>query len=324
MGGAGILAYAVAWLVIPKEGEASHAETLVHRPGSGRLHIGGLSRWATVALGIVVVLMIMSGFDGDGPFFPGGFWLLVLGGFGVWLWTRHDHDTRVPPVPPAAVAAPPAPPLPPVPPIPPQPVRRRERSVLGVLTVSAALLVAGVLAAVDAGGGDLAPGAIFAAALITVGAGLLVGSRWGRARLLVPVGIVLVFASAVATVADVPFSGGAGERTWRPANRGELQSTYRLGFGHGQLDLRDLELDGDTRRITATIGAGFLEVWLPDDVEVVEVRAHVGGGRIDGLGDSDEGVDVSRQQVRSATGLGLDGKLVLDVKVGFGRVEVHQ
>jgi phage shock protein PspC (stress-responsive transcriptional regulator) len=324
MGGTGLLAYAVAWLVIPKEGEVSHAETFVDRRRHAGWRVGGLPRWASVLLGVVVLLTVMSWFDGDGPFFHGGFWLLVVGGIGVWLWQRGEDDHRMAPLPPqpAAVGAPPAPPLPP---IPAAPVRRRERSMLGGLTLSAALIVAGVLAAIDAGGGDLEPGAVFAAALITVGAGLLVGSRWGRARLLVPVGVVLVLATAVATVADVPFTGGAGERTWQPTTSGELQSSYRLGVGHGRLDLRDLDLDGDTRRITASVGFGHLEVWLPDGDVDVTLQAHVGGGHIDGLGDDDDGgADVSRRYERPASVAGDDGTIVLETKVGFGRVEVHQ
>jgi phage shock protein PspC (stress-responsive transcriptional regulator) len=318
MGGTGILAYAVAWLVIPKEGASSHAETFVDRRRHAGWRIGGLPRWASVLLGVVVVLTVMSWFDDDGPFFHGGFWLLLLGGVGVWLWQRHD-DAPAPPVPPL----PPIPPIPPIPPVPPAPAHRRERSMLGGLTLSAALMVAGVLAAVEVGGGDLAPGAIFAAALVTVGAGLLVGSRWGRARLLVPVGVVLVFATAVATVADVPFTGGAGDRTWRPTSASELESSYQLAFGHGRLDLRDLDLD-ERRTVTATIGAGYLEIWLPDDDVEVRIVGHVGGGHVEGLGPDDSGTDVTKRYTRPSSGRDAAGTLVLDAKVGFGRVEVHR
>ena len=317
LGGAGLAAYLVAWLVIPKE-DGSQA-------GLDPARSRDLPVWLAVVLGVVALALIGSMFGGHGPFFHGGFGLLVLVGFALWLWVRHE-DRAASPRPPAPAPATstltgdlPEPTTPIV-----TPSRQRERSPLGLATVSAALLVAGLLAAIAAAGADVTAGAVLASALITVGAGLLVGSRWGRARLLVPVGIVLVFAAAVATVADVPFRGGAGERTWRPTTLAELESTYRLGFGHAVLDLRDLQLDGTTRHVTVTLGMGRLEVWLPDGTRL-SVRGHVGGGRIEGFGDDSGGTDVSRTYVRGADDVSTTaGELRIDAKLGFGRLDLYR
>jgi hypothetical protein len=69
---------------------------------------------------------------------------------------------------------------------------------------------------------------------------------------------------------------------------------------------------------------GRLEVWLPHDARL-SARAHVGGGRIDGLGDDSGGTDVTRTFVRGADVVSVTaGELRVDAKLGFGRLEVHR
>lgn len=306
LGGAGLAAYLVAWLVIPAPDGGSHAESFLrHRD---------LPKVVLVGLGVVLFLILSSVdvglFRGGG----GGFPLLVLLGVGLWLWSRRD-DTALPPpplpVPPTPAGSPLVPPLPPSPPPP------RGRSVLGTATLSAVLVALGLLAAVEVSGAaevDLATA--LAIGLVTIGVGLLVGSLYGRARWLIPIGIVLTVATAVATIADVPFRGGAGERRWEPATSGELRPTYRLGVGEGELDLRDLDLDED-RSIEVTLGMGELFVRVPDDVDLV-IDTHLGFGELVLLGDEDHGMDVDRHLERT----GGERRLELDVRVGIGRLEV--
>jgi phage shock protein PspC (stress-responsive transcriptional regulator) len=302
LGGAGLAAYLVAWLVIPAADGDSHAESFLrHRD---------LPKVVLVALGVVVFLIIASVdvgvFDGRG----GGFPLLLLLGGGLWLWSRRDEP-----------ALPAAAPLPPPAlgdaPVPPAAAPRRERSVLGTITLSAVLLALGILVTVEMSGAaevDLATA--LAIGLVTVGGGLLVGSVYGRARWLIPLGIVLTIATSVASIADVPFRGGAGERYWAPTAAGELRPTYRLGVGEGELDLRSLDLDED-RTVEVTLGMGELLVHVPDDVDLV-VDAHLGFGELVLLGDEDHGMDVDRHLERS----GGRRRLELDLRVGMGRLEV--
>ena len=303
LGGAGLAAYLVAWLVIPAADGDSHAESFLrHRD---------LPKVVLVALGVVLFLILASVdvgvFDGHG----GGFPLLVLLAGGLWLWSRRDEramPAAPAPLPPPAVGEAPVPPAPPP---------RRERSVLGTITLSAVLLALGILVTVEMSGAaevDLATA--LAIGLVTVGGGLLVGSVYGRARWLIPLGVVLTMATAVASIADVPFRGGAGERYWAPTAPGELRSTYRLGAGEGELDLRSLDLDED-RTVEVTLGMGELLVHVPDDVDLV-VDAHLGFGELVLLGDEDHGMDVDRHLERS----GGRRRLELDLRVGLGRLEV--
>ena len=287
LGGAGLAAYATAWLLIPDEGGESHVESL--------LRDRDIPRIVVIALG-VVALVAMARLVGGRPthLFGGGFSLVVLLVVALWLW--HRQDGRAPRQPKD----------------PPTPRPRRERSRLGALTVSTAFVVAGALAALRV---DTA--AVLAACLLVVGLGLLVGSGWGRARLLIPLGLVLAVAAGVAAVADVPFRGGAGDRTWRPVSAADLRDEYRLGAGQLQLDLRGLDLAGATRQVTVRLGAGHVAIWLPVSTGV-HVDGHIGGGLIVGIGDDQDGVDVTRHLDLP----GDRGRLVLDVRVGLGLLEV--
>ena len=152
-----------------------------------------------------------------------------------------------------------------------------------------------------------------------LGAGLLAGTWYGRGRGLIFLGVLLTIATAVATVADVPISGGIGERDWAPRTAGQLEREYHLGVGEIHLDLRRLELDGATRHVDVTVGLGHLWVDLPRGI-AVRVKAHTGMGELAALGRDDEGVDVSSSRRVD----GDNGALVLDLRVGMGRLEVNR
>ena len=55
-----------------------------------------------------------------------------------------------------------------------------------------------------------------AVALLIVGVAMLIGSRRGRARGLLVVGLLLAAAATAASVADVSLAGGTGDRTFAP------------------------------------------------------------------------------------------------------------
>jgi phage shock protein PspC (stress-responsive transcriptional regulator) len=306
LGGSGVLAYLVAWLVIPKDDEPSHVESFVDRRGRD------LPRWAAITLGVVVAVAVLSIFDGPWPFFRGGFGLIVVLAVGVWLWVRHDGRSAASPATPPSVDAPP---------VPVAPAAARDRSRLALLTSSAVVLVIGGLTVATFLGAELAPEVFPAAALLTVGAGLLVGARWGRARVLVPIGVVALAVTVVASVVDVPLRGGAGERVWTPTFA-ELESDYRLVAGHAVLDLRDLDLPaGAAREIEVTVAFGYLEVWVPAaDVDVV-IDTYVGAGRTE----DDAGFELNQGLLRASltSPPGSPPALTIRAEVGMGRLEVH-
>lgn len=193
----------------------------------------------------------------------------------------------------------------------------KPRSVLVFATFSLLAVLGGLLALL---GVSLATS--LALALVLTGGAMVVGAWRGRAKGLIPVVVLLGLGLAVASVADVPFHGGIGERFFTPHSTAELQPTYRWGIGHAVLDLRGVDFGPTTSRtVLVTNAIGRLEVIVPPAV-TVEVHAHSGAGEIVALGDTWDGSHLDRTVVRAGTD--GSGRLVLRARVGIGQVEVRR
>jgi len=160
-----------------------------------------------------------------------------------------------------------------------------------------------------------------ALALLLTGGALMVGAWRGRARWLIPVGLVLAVALAAASAIDVPMQGGWGDATFRPASLDEVHSPYRLAVGDMTLDLSAVDVTGTTLTVVASVAAGTLVVVVPDGV-AVEVDAHANAGAVNVLGRRADGFDTRRQV--SEPGVEGRGRLVLRVRTGLGDVEVRR
>ncbi len=167
--------------------------------------------------------------------------------------------------------APDAPPPPPATP----PAQRRRSTVARRITLFATVLVVGLLGILDATNAMSVPApAYFAAALATVGLGLVIGSMFGRVRGPIFLGIVL----AVGLVVTSLTSAYHGEQvTIRPTNFAELPTTYDGSVGQITVDLRKLNFTGQDRRIDLQLSAGQILVELPPNVDA-HVVAKVGAG----------------------------------------------
>lgn len=335
-GGLVLLAYLICWLVMPM---APEGEPL---PAAPRADWGNSTQW--IAIGAILLgafLLFRNIFD----FRPGIFWGLLLVGVGVALWGRGfvfggppngDRDPKVRPAAPtsvtgaaigggSSVAAPPPPPplrTPTVSPASPTPpASRREPSILGRLVVGAAALAVGLSVLFDnLGAIRLSPKTIVVVLLLIVGAGLLIGTFWGRARWLIFPGIAL--ASVLGLLSLTPnFPASAGERLWRPASLSELRQDYNLGAGELVLDLSRLDFGGHKRVVEPSVGFGEIIVIVPDNVGVV-ADAQVGAGQVDLFRRTSEGLGVN-QHVRSR-GQSGGGLLDVDARVGFGEVTVRR
>jgi PGF-CTERM protein len=356
-GGSGLLLYALGWLLVPEDGESE---------SEGQRLVNGRSKSsAATVIGILVVLVIgiaaTGWFIDSGPGF-GGLGALVAVIAIVVLISRNHRDGPVAGTDPAApptvapaepgaygqtpgtayaaampptspVPAPPGPPAPPYIPttsypvyVPAPPAPPRERSILGRVTVSVALIVMGVLIGWNgATDSDVPVRAVIAAALAVVGLGLVVGAYVGRARGLVVLGVLLTLLVSAAAVADIPVRGGVGDRTWRPAAVSDLRSTYRLGIGQSELDLTRLDLAGAGRtRVDIRQGIGHLLVIVPDNV-VVRIDADANAGEIQ-LPDQDavNGTDLSERVVLPEGSAPSAAVLVVDAELGVGSLEVRR
>ena len=315
LGGSGLVVYALAWLLLPKEGAGpSLGERALHRIRHSWLTRRTTGRVLLFVLGALALLAVGAGSDAS------SFVVLAVVATGVWLAVRGRAPVPVG----DPIAAPPAAwPVDPATPAEPPPPKSR----LGRLTLSVLLLVLGIAALLDtAGWVDVSGSAVLALSLTVVGAGLVAGTWYGRSWGLLVLGALLaLLLLAASTATDV--RGGAGTRTWAPTTQAELPASYRLSLGEGRLDLTGLPVAGRTV-VQARIGVGSLVVTVPRDIRV-EVRAHATAGSTEVFGEFREGFDVTTDvdgpAEPASAGGGSDARvLVLDLRVGLGELVVDR
>jgi phage shock protein PspC (stress-responsive transcriptional regulator) len=211
------------------------------------------------------------------------------------------------------------------PPPPPPLLAARPRSALGPMVFFAGLMLLGAVGAIDLTGAvNVPPAGYVAAALATVGAGLVIGAWVGRARPLIALGLVLGLALPVLGAFDSwdrRHTVGA-DVTWQPATLAELRDEYALSFGEGTLDLRDLDFTGREETVEVRVVAGEIRVLLPPEVDVAaEVSVNAGDATV--LGVNRGGVSTATDVVTDAGSDGPGGGILnLDVHVNFGNLVV--
>ncbi|SHG02047.1 phage shock protein C (PspC) family protein [Jatrophihabitans endophyticus] len=313
-GGAGILAYLLAWAAIPEQGTARApidgmlAELRRRRvpPWAVAVAIGLLvwavafSWWApgpfvpVVAVVVVIVVLFgrrdLQGRSAAAPVAPAG--ADPAAGATVDL-TKHVTAGAAAPASPATPTTPTTPPATPMSPSTPTWVgdvrswwdesreasRRRRRRALPVKIAALGGLAASlvVLGIVDAASGIALP-VYFWTALGFVGAGLLVGAALRRAPWSIAALLPVTVAGLVAFAGShASLHDGAGDRVWRPTDVPVRE--YRLAFGQGVLDLRSLPAQTTARTVRVTAAAGRIRVLLPRTANV-EVVANVHLGRV--------------------------------------------
>lgn len=250
--GLGLVLYLAGLFAIPQEGEPrSLADRLLHGPDR---QLGRRDLFLVVVL-IIATLCLFA--DAN--------MLVAAAVLGVvaFLVLRDPPQAGyvVPPAPEGVAASAPftstsyAPPLEPYVPKPPKP-----KSVLGRLTFSVALLVVAVEILLAASGYDaITERVVLASALAVVGAGLVVGSWWGRSTGLIVLAIFLSLGLLATTAVNGVVGEGVGEREWRPSAAG----SYELGIGEATLDLRDPALAKASGNLSARVGIGHLIVLVP-------------------------------------------------------------
>ncbi|MEV0127454.1 PspC domain-containing protein [Dactylosporangium sp. NPDC050688] len=217
----------------------------------------------------------------------------------------------------------PYPGLAPVPPKPPKPPKVRSR--LGRVIFSLICLSLGVLAALEVTTQDFLVSTYFAVPLTIVALGLIVGAWFGRARLMILVGVVLSIALAIATASRG--EGGDGPRhiekiSLNPSTVAELDGEYRTDIGDINANLSRVDFTGEDVDLTFRVDlAGNIRIILPPNVDVtVDVRVEGGDCRV--LGRPCGGFNQTNEFTdNGADGVG-GGKLHLDLDVRWGNLEV--
>ena len=174
---------------------------------------------------------------------------------------------------------------------------------------------------------DLSVGQLLAVFLTLLGAGLLVGTWWGRAWGLIPVGLLAVPVVALTALAgNVPVEGGLADRLYRPTTAAEVRPSYRLAGGEMILDLSKVKFTAGAPPVQASVAGGRLLVVLPDEV-AAEVRGRVGVGSLDLLGHEDAGTQVDSTISEPAVKPPKEGDaptVRLDLRSGYGVIEVRR
>jgi phage shock protein PspC (stress-responsive transcriptional regulator) len=300
VGGAGILLYVVAALVIPTEGaDESVAEDFLrrHRDRPGMLVALGIA-------GVIAIAIVSSpGRDWGWPLAgPAWFLLVVLGAVAVAHVSRRDREPRTGT---GADAGSPRP-------------ERRSLFLPGLGILLAAAGVAALLDLLDVV--DIRLDVALAVGLVLVGVLIAVGAFFYRVAGLIPLALVLAAGLAATTVANIGHGGPIGDVAYQPTTAAQIRDEYRLRIGRLEVDLRDVEFPAGPTRVDAEAGIGKVIVRVPEGV-AVDATADVDYGEVDVLGRERDGRDSQRRVIVPGTA-GTQGRVVIDAHLAIGRVEI--
>ncbi|MBK5307283.1 MAG: PspC domain-containing protein [Frankiaceae bacterium] len=315
-GGSGIALYVLGWILIPKLGEDRSIADSWLRRGEGDGHMTA----KTIALAVIALLIVVFGLsDGRGIAAAA-----VLAAVGYLVYRERQGRPLAPYSPVSGEPAPGAPAVPAWSAPPPLVRAPRERSRLGLATISATAVVTGILVWTSLEGAEgLTPGRITAISLMMIGAGLVVGTWFGRARWLVAIGLLLSVAVGGAFAADATgatLRGGVGERTW-VVNEARTEQSFTLGVGEAILDLTQLPTDGPHIVVRSTVSLGHLVVLVPDDVPI-RLHATLRIGEIDEFGTTLVDGNGRMERTRSYGPPG-DPRVEVEASMGSGQIEVR-
>lgn len=334
-GGAGILAYIVAWAAIP-ERDAEHAP-IDRIVGGGRR--SNIPMWLLTIGAVIVAWGLLFSWWTPWRFVGWTFLPLTLTAvvLAVALSRRPPANTAAAPVAPAdpgptppgtalpGSAAPTAPTAVLPPEGPPAWVvasRERRRRSRPVRWATFAALVAGlaITAIIDATTGIAIPVYIWVFQLILL-AGLIVGAAlrrpfWWGALLLIPGAILsFVFAGCRVSLHD-----GSGYNSYTPHSAAELKDDYRNAFGRTTLDLSALPRPDASRTVHVRLAAGQVRLIVPPSLPVnVHANVHLGDVRIDGRDDS-SGMGLNTDPITTPA----NPALTINVQISAGDLQIDR
>jgi len=284
LGGAGILLYLAALLLVPNEDQAAPIA-----PGAQ-----GRNRALVVAAVVVLLIVAWPFLLFGGALFAGiGIPLALLVGAGVLVWWLVSGEG------PSGSAG--------------DIARRAALGVAVVIGCFVLFLVAGFGAAAG-------PDWLIPALVVAAGGAIAAGAFLKPVRWLVPPALTIALAAGVVAAADIDFDGGIGQREYRPGSSVDLRDHYDVGIGQLVVDLRETDLPKGDVPLDLDVGIGEAHVIVPDDV-CVATDADVGMGNVALFGRDHGGVDVAYEDAPDAKP--TTTRLLLHADVGMGQVRVN-
>jgi phage shock protein PspC (stress-responsive transcriptional regulator) len=284
-GGAGVLLYIAALLLMPSEDPSG-------APASGGA-TDGRNR-ALVILGVVVLLLVGWPFLLGGGFLFAGLLIplafLVAAGVLVW-WLVSGEG-------PSGDAG---------------DIARRAALGVGVL------ILCGILALTGAWIAAIGGGEVVAAVVILAGAGIVAGAFFKPVRWAILPAVVLALSAGTVQAAGIDLDGGVGDRQYRPASVTDLRDRYELGIGELTIDLREADLPAGDTPLEIDLGMGGAWLIVPADV-CVATTADVGVGAVSAFQADNSGVDVQFEDSRDAAP--DTSRLVVDANLGVGELKI--
>jgi hypothetical protein len=164
--------------------------------------------------------------------------------------------------------------------------------------------------------------AYFAAALATVGLGLIIGSMFGRVRAPIALGIVLTLGLLATSVTS---EYHAQRVTIRPTSMADMPTTYAGRVQQVTIDLRNVDFRDDVTSMNIRLTAGMILVELPPNVDA-HVVARVGAGDTMIFGQHNSGGVHAKANVTDNGDDGPGGgQLTINANISFaGFVEVKR
>lgn len=338
-GGAGVLAYLLAWVAIPEQGTRNAPiDRFV-----GELRRRRVPVWIVAAAAALLLWAVAFSWWAPGPFFPVMVVVIVL----VAIFGRRGRRTAPGDLT-ASFPADEGVSLSKDQATPDDPnrqkwmgetrqwvseareasrQRRRRAFPVRITGLSVLVVTLAVLAAIDAGTGIALP-VYFWVMLGIVVATLLVGmalrrTPWSLASLIVASILGLIaFGGSSARLHD-----GFGQRDWTPTTVTDLDANYRLAFGQGILDLRNVTIDS-SRTLNVTVAAGQVRIILPSTMNAtVNANVHFGVVTVDGHdyhvdgGWHSRGANINRTILPPATATGAP--ITIDVHLADGDIAVE-
>jgi phage shock protein PspC (stress-responsive transcriptional regulator) len=284
VGGAGLLLYLAALLLVPAEGDSAAVA-----PG-----VQGRNRGLVIAVVVVLLLVAWPFLLGGGLLLAGiGIPVAILVGAGVLVWWLVSGEG-----PSGEIGD----------------IARRAALGVGVIIICGFVALGGAVAAA-AGPEWLVP-----ALVVVAGAAIAAGAFLKPVRWLVLPAVTLGLAAGVVAAAGIDLDGGVGEKEYRPGSGAELRSHYELGIGELVVDLRETDLPAGDVPLDVDVGIGEARVIVPDDV-CVATDAEIGVGHVDVFGLDYGGVDVDFEDAPDAAQSAT--RLLLTADVGMGELRVH-